>query len=54
VPCSGPEAPWINELVARGVAEGCAGGLYCTERGVTRGQMAQILTRTFDLSLYRQ
>ena len=54
VPCSDLEAPWINELVARGFAAGCGGGLYCPEGTVSRGQMAEILTRTFGLDLYRQ
>jgi hypothetical protein len=52
VPCSSPFAPWVQELVARGVTAGCGGGLYCPTDPVTRGQMAVFLTKNFDLTLY--
>jgi hypothetical protein len=52
VPCSSPFAPWVQELVARGITAGCGGGLYCPTDPVTRGQMAVFLTKTFTLSLY--
>ena len=32
VPCTNPFAPWINELVARGVTAGCGGANYCPGR----------------------
>jgi hypothetical protein len=52
VPCSSPFAPWVQELVARGITAGCGGGLYCPIDPVTRGQMAVFLTKTFALILY--
>jgi hypothetical protein len=52
VPCSSPFAPWVQELVARGVTAGCGGSLYCPTDPVTRGQMAVFLTKMFGLTLY--
>jgi hypothetical protein len=52
VPCANPFAPWVQELVARGITAGCGGGLYCPTDPVTRGQMAVFLTKTFGLTLY--
>jgi hypothetical protein len=52
VPCSSPFAPWVQELVARGITAGCATGLYCPTDPVTRAQMAVFLTKTFGLTLY--
>jgi hypothetical protein len=52
VPCTSPFAPWVQELVARGITAGCGGGLYCPTDPVTRGQMAVFLTKTFGLTLY--
>jgi S-layer family protein len=46
VPCSDPLAPWINELVRRGVTAGCGGGNYCPNNPVTRDQMAVFLIVT--------
>jgi hypothetical protein len=46
VPCSSPLAPWVNELVARGVTAGCGGGNYCPDSPVTRAQMAVFLLAT--------
>jgi hypothetical protein len=46
VPCSDPLAPWINELVRRGVTAGCGGGNYCPNNPVTRDQMAVFLILT--------
>ncbi|MFL6262036.1 MAG: S-layer homology domain-containing protein [Thermoanaerobaculia bacterium] len=48
VPCSNPYAPWINELVRRGVTAGCGGGNYCPGTSVTRSQMAVFLLATFQ------
>jgi hypothetical protein len=45
VPCSQPFAPWINELVRRGVVAGCGGGAYCPAAPVTREQMAVFLVK---------
>jgi hypothetical protein len=48
VPCSSPFAPWINELVARGVVAGCGSGKFCPDNPVTRGQMAVLLLATLE------
>ena len=52
VPCTNPFAPWINELVTRGVTAGCGGANYCPVGGVERQQMAAFLVKTFGLVLY--
>jgi hypothetical protein len=52
VPCTSPFAPWVQELVVRGITAGCAAGLYCPTDPVTRAQMAVFLTKTFGLALY--
>jgi S-layer homology domain len=52
VPCSSNFAPWINELVARGVTAGCGGNNYCPTNPVARQQMAVFLVKTFGLLLY--
>ncbi len=46
VPCSDPYAPWINELVRRGVTAGCGNHDYCPDNPVTREQMAVFLLVT--------
>jgi hypothetical protein len=48
VPCSDPFAPWIGELVQRGVTAGCGGGRYCPAAPVTREQMAVFLLKALD------
>jgi trimeric autotransporter adhesin len=52
VPCSSPFAPWVYDLVARGVTAGCGGGEYCPTEGVARQQMAVFVVKVFDLLLY--
>lgn len=49
VPCLAPFAPWINELVARGITAGCGAGNFCSRNVVTRAQMSVFLTRVFNL-----
>jgi len=49
VPCSSTYAPWVNELVRRGVTAGCAAGTYCPTAPVDRASMAVLLTGTFHL-----
>jgi hypothetical protein len=49
VPCSSNFAPWIYELVARGITGGCGSGIYCPGDPATRGQMAVFLVKTFSL-----
>ncbi len=49
VPCSLTFAPWINELVAEGIASGCGDGtIYCPADPVKRQQMAPLLLKTFE------
>ncbi|MFL6262037.1 MAG: S-layer homology domain-containing protein [Thermoanaerobaculia bacterium] len=48
VPCSDPLAPWVEELVRRGVTAGCGGGNYCPTNPVTRNQMAVFLIKTTE------
>ena len=48
VPCSDPLAPWINELVRRGVTAGCGNGNYCPTASVTRSQMSVFLLSTLE------
>jgi hypothetical protein len=52
VPASSPYCRWIEELVRRGFATGCAAGKFCPQVAVTRGQAAALLTLTFGLTLY--
>jgi len=49
VPCSSTFAPWISELVERGITAGCGSGNYCPATQITRDQMAVFLTVTFGL-----
>ncbi len=49
VSCASPFAPWIQELVVRGITAGCGGGNYCPDGSVSRGQMAVLLVETFSL-----
>jgi S-layer homology domain len=51
MPCSSPFAPWVNELVRRGVTAGCGNGLYCPNNVVNRDQMAIFLATNFGLPL---
>jgi uncharacterized repeat protein (TIGR03803 family) len=37
---------WIEELYAEGITAGCAPGLYCPERAVSRKEMAVLLLKT--------
>ncbi len=49
VPCTGPFDAWIEDLAARGITGGCGGGNYCPVSPATRGQMAVLLVKTFEL-----
>ena len=49
VPCSSNFAPWIYDLVARGITAGCGGDLYCPTQAASRGQMATFIVKTFNL-----
>ncbi len=39
----------INRLAEAGITLGCAPGLYCPERTMTRGEFATMITRALDL-----
>ena len=49
VPCDNPFAPWVYDLVARGITGGCGVSNYCPTVAATRGQMAVFVTKTFGL-----
>jgi hypothetical protein len=51
VPAEHPSAPWIEELARTGVTGGCGTSppLFCPGTAVTRGQLAVLLVRAFDL-----
>lgn len=51
VPASSPSCRWIEELVRRGVLNGCGGGNFCPTAAVTREQMAVFMLRTLDGTL---
>lgn len=40
----------ITELHRRGITRGCAADRYCPDRPVTRGELATMLVRAFDLT----
>jgi hypothetical protein len=48
VPCSHPQAAWIEELVRRGVTAGCGGGNYCPDAVINRNQIAVFLIKTLE------
>jgi hypothetical protein len=52
VPETSPYCRFIEELANRGVVAGCGGGNYCPTEPVTREQMAVLVSRTFELSVY--
>ena len=44
-----PFTPWVEQLSVLGITAGCGGGNYRPDSPNTRGQMAELLVRTFDL-----
>jgi hypothetical protein len=52
VRCASRFAPWVNELAARGITDGCGGGYYCPDVPVTREQMAVFLLRAREGPAY--
>jgi subtilisin family serine protease len=44
--------PWIKELAARGITNGCGNGNYCPGNPVTRDQMAKFLLTALEGSSY--
>jgi hypothetical protein len=51
VPCSSPFAPWVKEIVTRGITAGCGNNNYCPNDVVNRAQMAVFMTTNFHLPL---
>jgi hypothetical protein len=51
VPCSSTFAPWVKELVARGITAGCGGGAYCPKSTLNRAQISVFLVTNFRLPL---
>lgn len=49
VPTTSPIFRFVEALVASGVTAGCAGGNYCPEAPLTRGQMAVFLSAALGL-----
>lgn len=49
VPASAFAADWIEQLSAEGITFGCGGGNYCSTDAVTRGPMAGLVSRAFEL-----
>jgi hypothetical protein len=46
---SGIHREAVLQLAEDGVINGCGGGLYCPDRGLTRGQMASLMARALGL-----
>ena len=40
----------VESLVNAGITSGCGGGNYCPNQSVTRGQMAQFMTRGLGIA----
>jgi len=49
VPASRWAAAWIEDLVNQGIGFECGPALYCPIATVTRGNMAVLIVRTFNL-----
>ena len=52
VPVTAFAAAWIEALAAAGITNGCGGGNYCPDDGVTRAQAAILLLRARNGSAY--
>ena len=48
VPLDGPQAPFIEELVRRGVAEGCDADRFCPDQPLARADMAVMVIRMLE------
>lgn len=49
VPCTVPQAAFIEELARRGLTSGCGGANYCPNALVTRAQVAVLLVKAFNI-----
>ena len=49
VPCSSPFAPWVQELVNRGLTAGCGNGNYCPQVTISQAEVSVFLTGNFSL-----
>ena len=50
VPTSASYHDEVESLVNAGITSGCGGGNYCPNQAVTRGQMAQFMTRGLGIA----
>jgi hypothetical protein len=50
VPTSASYHDEVSSLVGAGITSGCGGGNYCPNQAVTRGQMAQFMTRGLGIA----
>ena len=50
VPTSASYHDEVDSLVGAGITSGCGGGNYCPNQAVTRGQMAQFMTRGLGIA----
>jgi hypothetical protein len=50
VPCSSPFAPWVEDLITRGITAGCSAASYCPTNPVNRAEMAVFLVKTFNIA----
>jgi hypothetical protein len=46
VPCPGPQADWVEDAVAEGIAQPCARNKFCPSTDLTRETIADILLKT--------
>ncbi len=44
VPCSDPDAAWINEFARRGLGGGCGNGSFCPSQAFNRSELARALS----------
>ena len=47
-----PFCPWIEALQTGGGTLGCGGGKFCPLDVLTRGELAEMVARTFDLDVW--
>jgi uncharacterized repeat protein (TIGR03803 family) len=52
VPCPGPEADWVEDAVAEGIAQPCSRNRFCPDKKLTRETLPEILLLTEHGSAY--